>query len=62
MLSVSSDQLTPVLLDGATQLAAVTALTIVPKSGFSDLFSRTSRRRPMTTATEMVWAFSRAAP
>ncbi|MEV5010232.1 PP2C family protein-serine/threonine phosphatase [Streptomyces sp. NPDC055692] len=39
------------------QLAAVTALTIVSKSGFSDLFSRTSRWRPMTTAAEMVWAF-----
>ncbi|MER6082849.1 PP2C family protein-serine/threonine phosphatase [Streptomyces sp. NPDC001833] len=57
VLRVTADQLTPALLDGATQLAAVTALTIVSKSGFSDLFSRTTRRRPMTTAAEMVWAF-----
>ncbi|MFD5575109.1 PP2C family protein-serine/threonine phosphatase [Streptomyces cadmiisoli] len=57
VLRVTAEQLTPALLDGATQLAAVTALTIVSKSGFSDLFSRTARRRPMTTAAEMVWAF-----
>ncbi|MFF7986972.1 PP2C family protein-serine/threonine phosphatase [Streptomyces sp. NPDC007901] len=57
VLRVTADQLTPAVLDGATQLAAVTALTIVSKSGFSDLFSRTSRQRPMTTAAEMVWAF-----
>ncbi|MGW5653282.1 PP2C family protein-serine/threonine phosphatase [Streptomyces humi] len=57
VLRVTTDELTPALLDGATQLAAVTALTVVSKSGFSDLFSRTARRRPMTTAAEMVWAF-----
>ncbi|WP_406865220.1 PP2C family protein-serine/threonine phosphatase [Streptomyces sp. HUAS MG47] len=57
VLRITADQLTPAVLDGAGQLAAVTALTIVSKSGFSDLFSRTARRRPMTTAAEMVWAF-----
>jgi hypothetical protein len=59
VLQVVADQITPAMLDGATQLAAVTALTVVSKSGFSDLFSRASRRRPMTTAAEMVWAFCR---
>ncbi len=57
VLCVTAERLTPALLDGATQLAAVTVLTILPKSGFSDLFSRSARRRPMTTAAEMVWAF-----
>ncbi|MEV7415623.1 PP2C family protein-serine/threonine phosphatase [Streptomyces sp. NPDC089919] len=57
VLQVVADQITPAMLDGATRLAAVTALTVVSKSGFSDLFSRTIRRRPMTTAAEMVWAF-----
>ncbi|MEV0188174.1 PP2C family protein-serine/threonine phosphatase [Kitasatospora purpeofusca] len=57
VLHVAADRITPEMLDGATQLAAVTALTVVSKSGFSDLFSRTARRRPMTTAAEMVWAF-----
>lgn len=57
VLHVTADRLTPALLDGARQLAAVTALTIVSKSGFSDLISRTSRQRPISTAAEMVWAF-----
>ncbi|WP_042366377.1 PP2C family protein-serine/threonine phosphatase [Streptacidiphilus neutrinimicus] len=57
VLHITADQITPAMLDSATQLAAVTALTIVSKSGFSDLFSRVSRQRPMTTAAEMVWAF-----
>ncbi|SDT82845.1 Stage II sporulation protein E (SpoIIE) [Streptomyces sp. TLI_053] len=57
VLHVAADRITPELLDGATQLAALTALTVVSKSGFSDLFSRVSRQRPMTTAAEMVWAF-----
>ncbi|MFF4116093.1 PP2C family protein-serine/threonine phosphatase [Streptomyces sp. NPDC001714] len=57
VLRVTADELTPALLDGARQLAAVAALTVVSKSGFSDLFSRISRQRPMTTAAEMVWAF-----
>ncbi|MGW2256088.1 hypothetical protein ACWCXH_39005 [Kitasatospora sp. NPDC001660] len=46
VLHVAADQITPEMLDGATQLAAVTALTVVSKSGFSDLFSRTARQRP----------------
>ncbi|MFJ4184247.1 PP2C family protein-serine/threonine phosphatase [Kitasatospora sp. NPDC089509] len=57
VLQVVADRVTPAVLDGAVQLAAVTALTVVSKSGFSDLFSRTARQRPMTTAAEMVWAF-----
>ncbi|KOV36239.1 serine/threonine protein phosphatase [Streptomyces sp. XY431] len=57
VLQIVADRITPAMLDGAEQLAAVTALTVVSKSGFSDLFSRTARRRPMTTAAEMVWAF-----
>ncbi|MFE9423696.1 PP2C family protein-serine/threonine phosphatase [Kitasatospora sp. NPDC006697] len=57
VLQVVAEQVTPAMLDGAVQLAAVTALIVVSKSGFSDLFSRTARRRPMTTAAEMVWAF-----
>ncbi|WP_340384044.1 PP2C family protein-serine/threonine phosphatase [Streptomyces sp. SS7] len=57
VLHVTADELTPALLDDARQLAAVTALALVSKSGFSDLISRTSRSRPMTTAAEMVWAF-----
>ena len=57
VLQVTADQLTPEVLDAAAQLAAVTALTVVSKSAFSDMFSRVARRRPMTTAAEMVWAF-----
>ncbi|WP_031010250.1 PP2C family protein-serine/threonine phosphatase [Streptomyces sp. NRRL F-5727] len=57
VLQVVAEQITPATLDGAQQLAAVTALTVVSKSGFSDVFSRTARQRPMTTAAEMVWAF-----
>ncbi|MER6475017.1 PP2C family protein-serine/threonine phosphatase [Streptomyces filamentosus] len=57
VLRVTAEQVTPATLDWARHLAAVTALTLVSKSGFSDLFSRTARRRPMTTAAEMVWAF-----
>ena len=56
VLHVTAEQLTPALLEGATQLAAVTAVTVVSKSGFSDLSSRTCHRSPMTTA-EMVWVF-----
>ncbi|MEU4862544.1 hypothetical protein ACIG0C_30050 [Kitasatospora aureofaciens] len=50
VLQVVAEQVTPAVLDGAVRLAAVTALTVVSKSGFSDLCSRTARRRPMTTA------------
>ena len=57
VLQIVADQITSAILDGATQLAAVTALTVVSKSGFSDLLSRATRRRTMTTAAEMVWAF-----
>ncbi|MFF7585921.1 PP2C family protein-serine/threonine phosphatase [Kitasatospora purpeofusca] len=57
VLRIGAERITPAILEGAEQLAAVTALTVVSKSGFSDLFSRVARRRPMTTAAEMVWAF-----
>ncbi|TVZ95221.1 stage II sporulation protein E [Streptomyces sp. BK340] len=57
VLRVTADRLTARLLDHAEILASVAAVIVVGKSGFSDLYALTTRRRPMTIAAEMVWAF-----
>ncbi|MEW1913934.1 PP2C family protein-serine/threonine phosphatase [Kitasatospora sp. NPDC085895] len=57
ILRITADQLTADLLERADALAALTALLAISKFASSDLYSRVTRLRPMTTAAEMVWAF-----
>jgi hypothetical protein len=57
VLRIAGPVLDPTVLRRCTSLAALTAMIVVTKTPFSDVFVQTGRSRPMTLQAELLWAF-----